>query len=128
MPAPPPLYKTPSPKNPTKLFPGFVFGWPFTYEDQVEWANKYNILPDEKEFTRVQYAWKKIASILPPEARRITVVRYYQNGRPITASCIYIGTNVSWGQVAKAQNQDLIQRVWDLLETDVEPQWLLRTV
>ena len=40
---------------------------------------------------------------------------------------IYIATNLSQKEIEKAQNGELVRQVQAALETDVEPQWMLRT-
>ncbi|KAF8881521.1 hypothetical protein CPB84DRAFT_1791783 [Gymnopilus junonius] len=114
MPAPPPLYKAPVPGMPQRRTPRYVFGWAFTHEDQYP------------EVVRVSLAWSKIRVMLPKNVRRVAAVRCIRDGEETAASCIYIGTNLSKEQMIRAQDEDFIGRVWDLLDTHVDPDWHVR--
>ncbi|KAF8183422.1 hypothetical protein BJ912DRAFT_976520 [Pholiota molesta] len=128
MPAPPPLYKAPMREKPHRRTPRYVFGWAFTHEDQVELADKLDIPKDDEhpEVIRISCAWTKLRGMLPKNVRRVAAVQCIRDGEKTFASCIYIGSNLSKEEIIRAQKEKFIGQVWDLLDTDINPDWHVR--
>jgi hypothetical protein len=116
------------PENPHRRTPRFVFGWAFTHEDQLDLADKYGIPEDDKhpEFDRLTPAWNKLLDMLPTNVGRVAAVGCIRDGEKTFASCIYISSNLSKAQIIRAQNEELIGEVWDLLDTHIAPNWYVR--
>ncbi|KAF8170403.1 hypothetical protein BJ912DRAFT_997174 [Pholiota molesta] len=129
MPAPPPIYKAPMPGKPHRRTPRYVFGWAFTHEDQLDLADKYGIPEDDEhpEAVRISCAWTKLRGMLPKNVGRVrAAVNCIRDGEETLALCIYIGSNLSREEIIRAQNEKIIGRVWDLLDTHIAPDWHVR--
>jgi len=123
MPPAPKLYRQSAIR--TERMPLFVFGFPITFDDRSEWADRLDIHPEEPEVVRTQLAWERICAMLPPAARRATLV-HYNEGAHTCAMCIYIGSNKSRKDLVMAHNEDLLFKVWDILQINTKPRWLKR--
>lgn len=120
-PPPPKLFKRS--RNPTERVRLYVFGWPITIEDQLEWADMLNIPVELGECARIDEAWSTMRSLLPRKTKRTTLVKYKGGGGTI-ALCIYIGNNESPSELKRAQSSKLIYETWKVLQIDTDPQWL----
>ncbi|KAF8882902.1 hypothetical protein CPB84DRAFT_1965286 [Gymnopilus junonius] len=122
LPPPPKLWKLSS--DPKERVPLMVFGWPISVDNRREWANRFQIPTEVPQYNRLDNAWKHMGSLLPDKAKRAKLVRY-NGGKGTVAMCIIIGSNKDERDLKRARNRTVISETSDVLQVDVEPQWLM---
>ncbi|KAF8200353.1 hypothetical protein BJ912DRAFT_1038852, partial [Pholiota molesta] len=108
IPLAPPLYKAQRRDKPEKRVPLMIFGWAYTVEDQLTWADHFGITHDTNEVNRAHMALRKVLKRMPPSAKGPVLVSCKLGGVVTVAACIYVGSNVSQEDMARAQNEELI--------------------
>jgi hypothetical protein len=102
--------------------PAQVFGFPVTQNDRAAWAEAHNIVPGEYIDYRRRAAWNTIGVKLPPNCRRITIIRnpmetYCQS------MCFVVATNLSAKDMEPAQDSELIESLYQIIDMGKRPGW-----
>ncbi|PPQ92941.1 hypothetical protein CVT25_000105 [Psilocybe cyanescens] len=103
--------------------PEKVFGFIFSHNRKLAWANKHNIAPEQPEYIRVQLAWNAIARQLPTGHRRLALV--HDDKSPVI--CLVIANNKSETEMAKTKDQALIKAFQKVVGEERQPQWFHQT-
>ncbi|KJA17820.1 hypothetical protein HYPSUDRAFT_46001 [Hypholoma sublateritium FD-334 SS-4] len=103
----------------TNDVPEMVFGFIFSHNRKLAWANKHNIFPDRHPLHRTEKALKEIARRLPASFRRVALVHDAKS--PVI--CLVICSNKTEAELAKAKDPDILRIYHDVVGIERTPGW-----
>ncbi|KJA18697.1 hypothetical protein HYPSUDRAFT_69758 [Hypholoma sublateritium FD-334 SS-4] len=103
----------------TNDIPEMVFGFIFSLNRKLAWANKHNISPNRPRVYRAEDAFKEIGRRLPAAFRRVALVHDAKS--PV--SCLVICSNRTEAELAKARDPDILRIYHDVVGIERTPRW-----